>query len=55
VVLVAVNSLLQMLLFAPLSCLFTVVLGGGASTELLGIWFVSKNVLLYLGLFLEDS
>jgi ACR3 family arsenite transporter len=49
VVLVAINSLLQMLLFAPSAYLFTVVLGGSSSSAV-EAWPVGKNVLVYLGI-----
>jgi len=45
---VAVNSILQIVLYAPLSMIYLgpSVLGGGAA----GFWLVAKSVLLFLGL-----
>ena len=54
-IIVAMNSILQMLLFAPLAYFYTVVIGGGSSTGI-EMWPVVKNVLIFLGLpFVGDS
>jgi ACR3 family arsenite transporter len=48
VILVAVNSILQMILFTPFLYVFVVVMGG--TKVPLNVWFVSKNVLIFLGI-----
>ncbi|KAJ3317602.1 hypothetical protein HDV06_001365 [Boothiomyces sp. JEL0866] len=46
---VAINSIMQMLLFSPYAYFFTVTLGG-SSTVAIDLWFVAKNVLIFLGI-----
>ncbi|KAI8610099.1 sodium bile acid symporter family-domain-containing protein [Chytriomyces sp. MP71] len=49
-VLVAVNALVQVLTFGPVAYLLTVVLGAGGGTGVgMGMWFVVRSVLLFLG------
>jgi ACR3 family arsenite transporter len=49
VVLVAFNSVLQMVLFSPLTYFFTVLIGGEKSGTI-DLWPVTKNVLIFLGI-----
>lgn len=52
-IIVSFNSLLQMLLFAPLAYFYTVILGGGGAASSAGaieMWLVVKNVLIFLGI-----
>jgi ACR3 family arsenite transporter len=48
-ILVSLNSVLQMLLFAPLAYFYTVVLGG-SSIGSMQMWPVVQNVLIFLGI-----
>ena len=48
-ILVSLNSVLQMLLFAPLAYFYTVVLGG-SSVGSIQMWPVVQNVLIFLGI-----
>ncbi|KAJ3271526.1 hypothetical protein HDV01_006577 [Terramyces sp. JEL0728] len=46
---VAINSIMQMILFSFYAYLFTVTLGG-STTVAIDMWFVAKNVLIFLGI-----
>lgn len=48
--LVALNSLLQILLFSPYSYLFVNVLGGSEVEVHVNMWTVAKSVLIFLGI-----
>jgi ACR3 family arsenite efflux pump ArsB len=47
-VMVALNSALQIVLYAPLSILYLRVVSGGAGVDV-GFWPVARSVLLFLG------
>jgi ACR3 family arsenite transporter len=47
-ILVAFNSVLQLLLFAPLGYFYTVIIGGSSQGSL-DMWLVAQNVLIFLG------
>ncbi|KAJ3074893.1 hypothetical protein HK102_005709, partial [Quaeritorhiza haematococci] len=48
-ILVAVNSVFQILLYSPFAYLFGVVIGGGSSVNV-NIWMVTRSVLIFLGI-----
>ncbi|KAI8916168.1 arsenite efflux protein-like protein [Gorgonomyces haynaldii] len=48
-ILVSFNAILQMLLFSPLAYFYTVILGQTSSAGV-DMWFVVKNVLIFLGI-----
>ncbi|KAJ3325183.1 hypothetical protein HDV06_004973 [Boothiomyces sp. JEL0866] len=46
---VAINSIMQMILFSFYAYLFTVTIGGSSAVAI-DMWFVAKNVLIFLGI-----
>ncbi|KAJ3267650.1 hypothetical protein HDV01_004522 [Terramyces sp. JEL0728] len=46
---VAINSIMQMILFSPYAYFFTITLGGSSAVAI-DLWFVAKNVLIFLGI-----
>ncbi|PGH35037.1 arsenical-resistance protein [[Emmonsia] crescens] len=49
-ILVAVNSLLQMVLFAPLAIIFINIIGNSGSQVTLSYWTAAKSVAVFLGI-----
>lgn len=49
-IMVAFNSVLQIILYAPLSLFYLQVVSGSSGTVTVGFWPVAKSVLLFLGI-----
>ncbi|KAJ3341580.1 hypothetical protein HDU93_004482 [Gonapodya sp. JEL0774] len=49
-ILVAINSVLQMLLFSPVAYFLVVIVGHSDSSVNVGLWLVTRSVLIFLGI-----